>query len=269
MTDDSRFFFGFCHICQIKFDADELSSERKMDFYFFWSGFWVSFWVVWGKDGMDMKIHKNKTTAAVAAGAGFGSGGGRLGSKRHTEHSRRCVITSHHSKTSRINQTEFPHCHSAVLSWRFGLASSTSIGGWLERMRQPKKKGEKTKTPLKNNKISFAFLWARQNGLPFSSSRLGAIHNQSENLLLPLLYITQRPVLLDAYPGRNSICKWRSRNFHFGRQKKKRKKQNKTKTGKNSADYTNDAQWLMYVFTQGTEKRWKFLRVRISSPMNY
>jgi hypothetical protein len=39
MTDDSRFFFGFCHICQIKFDADELSSERKMDFYFFWSGF--------------------------------------------------------------------------------------------------------------------------------------------------------------------------------------------------------------------------------------
>lgn len=65
---------------------------------------------------MDMKIHKNKTTAAAAAGAGFGSGGGRLGSKRHTEHSRRCVITSHHSKTSRINQTEFPHCHSAVLS---------------------------------------------------------------------------------------------------------------------------------------------------------
>jgi hypothetical protein len=28
----------------------------------------------------------------------------------------------------------------------------------VERMRQPKKKGEKTKTPLKNNKISFAFL---------------------------------------------------------------------------------------------------------------
>jgi hypothetical protein len=25
----------------------------------------------------------------------------------------------------------------------------------------------------------------------------------------------------------------------------------------------------MYVFTQGTEKRWKFLRVRISSLMNY
>jgi hypothetical protein len=43
----------------------------------------------------------------------------------------------------------------------------------------------------------------------------------------------------------------------------------KKKTGKNSADYTNDGQWLMYVFTQGTEKRWKFLRVRISSLMNY
>lgn len=133
----------------------------------------------------------------------------------------------------------------------------------VERMRQPKRKGEKQK-PLR--KIIKFHLHSSERG------KMGFLFPHHDSAL----YTTSlRIFFFHCYTSHSAqCCLMRTPDgIQFVNQEAEifisAVRKRKRKTGKNSADYTNDGQWLMYVFTQGTEKRWKFLRVRISSLMNY